>query len=622
MSPSPLHAPIVVGTSGHIDHGKTSLVAALTGIDTDRLAEEKRRGISIELGFAHLTLPSQRRIAIVDVPGHERFVKNMLSGVTGMDLVLLVIAADESIKPQTREHFDICRLLGVQRGIIVLTKTDLVDQDLLALVQLEVAELVQGTFLESAPVCPVSARTGAGLPDLIAALDRSAASLPPRPQRPYPRLPLDRVFTLKGHGTVVTGTLRDAPLTAPAELMVYPSGKTTRLRSIQVHGGPAPSAAPGSRVALNLAGLDVSDLSRGEVLAPPAVFRCVQTIDVSLEVLPTAKPIKDRAPVHFHSGTMECEAEIRLLSQQKQIAPASSAFARLVLSQPTLLLPGDRFILRSFSPVHTIAGGQILDLHFASQRLKRLGQAERLALWATQTPAQRSLALVSATPFGLPLSEVLLRLAIDASQLDPSLLTADHWLLTPQQLATADAQLQKLLAQHHKAKPLEPGLSREAARAELLPQAPPAVFDLLLARSPHIVAQADHLRLKTHQVKLGGQEDAAAQKIAAAFLQAGLLVPSVDEVLQSTQLPLPQAKAVLALLLRSGVVVRVSPDLVYHRDALQSLKQLIQSKKGQRFGVPEFKDWTGASRKFAIPLLEYLDREKCTRRDGDQRLAL
>ena len=613
---------LILGTAGHIDHGKTTLVAALTGIDTDRLAEEKRRGISIELGFAHLQLPSQRRVAIVDVPGHERFVKNMLSGVTGIDMVLLVIAADESVKPQTREHFDICRLLGIQRGIIVLTKTDLVDPDILSLVQLEVADLIQGTFLESAPICPVSARSGAGLPELLAAIESTAQSIPPRPTRKHPRLPIDRVFTLKGHGTVVTGTLRDAPLQEAAELTVYPSLRGTRIRSLQVHGGPAKSAPPGARVACNLTDLEVSDLTRGEVLAPKNAYRPVQTIDVSLEVLPTAKPIKDRAPLHFHSGTMESEAEIRLLSNQKQIAPGANAYARIVLKNETLLLPGDRFILRSFSPVHTIAGGEVLDLHFASKRLKRLRQSERLAAWSKMTPAERSRSLVAESSLGCAEPDILIRLAIDPNQIDPRLLRAGPWLITPQQLSALEAKLRSRLAQHHKDKPLEAGLSREAARTELLPQAPPALLDLLLSRAPNIVAEGDHLRLKTHQVKMAGAEDAAARKIAAAFLQAGLLVPSVEEVLKSTTLPIPQAKAVLALLLRSGQLVRVSPDLVYHRDALQSLKQLIQSKKGQRFGVPEFKDWTGASRKFAIPLLEYLDREKCTRRDGDQRIAI
>ncbi len=622
MSQSLISQSIVLGTAGHIDHGKTTLVAALTGIATDRLAEEKRRGISIELGFAHLTLPGQRRVAIIDVPGHERFVKNMLSGVTGIDIVLLIVAADEGVKPQTREHFDICRLLGIERGIVVLTKTDLADPDLLSLVELEVAELTHGTFLENAPICPVSARTGQGMPELIAAIDNLARSIPPRPTRPYPRLPIDRVFTLKGHGTVVTGTLRDASLAENAELNVYPGAQPTRVRSLQVHGGPAKSAQPGQRVAVNLANLDVASLSRGEVLAPPGAFRPVHIIDVSLELLPTAKPLKDRAPVHFHSGTMESEAEVRLLSHQRQIAPNSSAFARLVLKNETLLLPGDRFILRSFSPVHTIAGGQVLDLHFGTKRLKRAAQAERLREWATLTPAQRSQRLVAEHPLGLAESELLPRLAITPQDLDPSLLRAANWLITPEHLAALEEKLHQRLAQHHKAKPLEAGLSREAARSELLAVAPAALLDLLLSRSKNIVAEGDHLRLKTHQVKMAGAEDAAAQRIEAAFREAGLLVPSVDEVLKGTSLPPPQAKSVLALLLRTGQLVRVSPDLIYHRDALHSLKQLIQSKKGQRFGVPEFKDWTGASRKFAIPLLEYLDREKCTRRDGDQRIAL
>src|SRR6267142_634062 len=357
---------VIVGTAGHIDHGKTSLVKALTGIDADRLEEEKRRGITIDIGFAHLELPVPNgdtlRLGFVDVPGHERFVRNMLAGIGGIDLVLLVIAADEGIKPQTREHFDICRLLGVRRGITVLTKSDAVDFDTLAVVRLEVEDFLRGSFLDAShsPVVSVSSLTGAGLEELRSALIKVSTEVSAKDSTALARLPIDRVFTMKGFGTVVTGTLVSGTISREEELEVFPSRTRLRVRGVQVHGAPAEQAIAGQRTALNLAGISTGDLARGMTLAPPDTFQTAARLDVSLSLLASAKPLKDRARVHFHAYTMETIAEIRLYGT-KQVAPGTQAYAQLRLAEPALLQPGDRFILRQFSPVVTIAGGVVLD---------------------------------------------------------------------------------------------------------------------------------------------------------------------------------------------------------------------------------------------------------------------
>ncbi len=348
---------VVIGTAGHIDHGKTTLVRALTGIDTDRLEEEKRRGISIDLGFAH-----HGDFEFIDVPGHERFIKNMLAGVAGIDLVLLVIAADESIKPQTREHFDICRLLGIRHGVIALSKSDLVDPDTLELAQLEIEDFVRGSFLENAPIVPVSATTGAGLDDLRAALSKIASAIQAKDASHYPRLPIDRSFSMKGHGAVVTGTLIAGTLGAHDEVELYPTSKRARIRGLQVHNSPVDRARAGDRTAVNLAGIDAAEIRRGMVLAPPALFRPTQQIDCSFDLLPSAHPLKHRAPVHLHAGTAEVEAEARLITSLTAMQPGTRSHVRFLLREPLLILPGDRFIVRMFSPVVTIGGGVVLDI--------------------------------------------------------------------------------------------------------------------------------------------------------------------------------------------------------------------------------------------------------------------
>ncbi len=404
---------VIVGTAGHIDHGKSALVRALTGTDPDRLAEEKRRGITIDLGFANLDLSGPAgeaiRIGFVDVPGHERFVRNMLAGVGGIDLVLLIIAADESIKPQTREHFDICRLLAVQRGITVLTKSDLVDPETLGVVMMEVADFLKGSFLDPAtsPIIAVSSKTGAGLGQLKSELARLAAEAAAKDSAATFRLPIDRVFTMKGFGTVVTGTLISGTVHKDQEIQLHPSGKRLRVRGVQVHGAAAEQAIAGQRTALNLAGIETADLARGMMLTPPQTFHPARRASVALDLLRSAKPLRDRARVHFHAFTAETIAEISLLGA-KQLQAGESGLASLKLDDPLLLLPGDRFIIRQFSPVVTIGGGTVLD---AAEQPRRTRSDDRLAFLRTLdngSPEEALLARVSRrSELGLAISDAV-----------------------------------------------------------------------------------------------------------------------------------------------------------------------------------------------------------------------
>ncbi|MBL8177476.1 MAG: selenocysteine-specific translation elongation factor [Bryobacterales bacterium] len=618
-----IHA--IVGTAGHIDHGKTALVRALTGIDTDRLEEEKRRGISIDLGFAHLQLASDLSCGFVDVPGHERFVKNMLAGVGGIDLVLLVVAADESIKPQTREHFDICRLLGIPRGIVVITKSDLADPDLIELVKLEIDEFTAGSFLENAPKVAVSAATGAGLAGLKQEIARLAKTIPAKNVSHHFRLPVDRAFSMKGFGAVVTGTLVSGSLRLEQEVEIQPTGRRVRVRGIQVHGKPVTKALAGQRTAVNLGGIDHSELHRGMVLTDPQRFSAAAIVDCSIDLLPTAKPLRHRAPVHFHSGTAEIEAEVRIPSGGR-IEPGTKGYARLALREAALLLPGDRFILRMFSPVVTIAGGAVLDiapprkLSNAPERLSALESAsipERIRIFVREAPLGASIAaLVARTG----LTEKELRAAIAAAKLHAM---EDHqWVLDPQILAGIQARVKKTLSAFHSQNPLQPGLSKEVLRSRDLAGSPPFFVDALLRITPGIAADGEVIRLSSHKLTLKGDEEQALKKIEDAFAGAGLTVPSAQEVLKACGVDAVRARSLLQILFRDKRVIKVAEDLLFHPSALDTLRQLLAARKGTRFSVPEFKDWTGVSRKYAIPLLEYLDRERITRRDGDSRVIL
>lgn len=595
-------------------------MGALTGVDTDRLAEEKRRGISIDLGFAHLPLSAELSLGFVDVPGHERFVKNMLAGASGIDLALLVVAATESIKPQTREHFDICRLLGIESGVVAITKSDLVDPELVELVKLEVAELVAGSFLEGADIVAVSATTGEGLPALREALATAAQRVTAKSSSSWFRLPIDRVFTMKGHGTVVTGTLTAGELRLEDEVRIYPEMLTARVRGLQKHGAAATEATAGQRVALNLAGVDKADLRRGQVLGAP-VFEPVTRLDARINLLPTAKPLKRGASVHFHAGTAELEATVTPLDGRAKLEPGSQALVRLELREPTLLLPGDRFIIRLFSPVITIGGGTVIDIS-PPRRSTAFPSKE-----ARAKAFERDLAgaVIEESPGGLPLATAITRTGLKGAQIlagnRPLVRDASGtWLIHPPWLLERAARLEGLLGDFHVANPLQPGWSKEEARARLMPQSPAVVFEHLLTATKSVTAVGDLLRLTSHRIVLQQDESAALAKMEKLFADAGLSVPATNEVLAQSGIDPARAKTLLQALLRDRKLVRISAELVYHATALNQVQTLLKSKAGQRFGVGDFKDWTGVSRKYAIPLLEFLDRQRITRRDGEQRV--
>ena len=619
---------VIAGTAGHIDHGKTALVRALTGIDGDRLAEEKRRGITIDLGFAHLQLTPDLRLGFVDVPGHERFVKNMLAGVGGIDLVMLVVAADESVKPQTREHFDICRLLRIPRGIVVLTKADLVDEELLGLARLEVAELVAGSFLEGAPVVAVSSTSGTGLDELRRELARVAAAVPEKNAAGYFRLPIDRVFSVRGFGTVVTGTLISGAVAKEQETEVYPAGRLLRVRGLEVHGARTERAVAGQRTALNLADIEPAGLDRGDVLSEPGRFHAVRHIECRLELLPSAKPLKHRAPVHFHSGTAEIEAEVRLFGAAT-LRPGQTAYARLILREPALLLPGDRFIIRMFSPVVTIGGGVVVDL--GERRYARgFDVAERLGVLAGPDPAARIALLVRETAFGIGIAGLIARTgmapaAIDQAAIEAGVVVlplASPWFVDRAWFQAALERLGIMVRAFHRQHPLLAGMARTDLRASLAQDMPPFLLDALLAASKDVVAEGEIVRLPGHAPVMREDEEHARQAIERAFEQAGLAVPTVAEVLAQAGVEAGRARTLLEVLLREKRLVRINQQLVFHHSAMEKLRSLLARHRPARFSVPDFKEWTGISRKYAIPLLEYLDRTHVTRREADQRLIL
>ncbi len=627
---------VVVGTAGHIDHGKTALVKALTGIDADRLEEEKRRGITIDIGFAHFELPapdgSRLRLGFVDVPGHERFVRNMLAGVGGIDLVLLVIAADEGVKPQTREHFDICRLLAVRRGITVLTKSDAVDAETLEVVRLEVEDYVRGSFLDPAqsPIVAVSSLTGAGLDKLKFALAQVASEVAAKNSAALARLPIDRVFTMRGFGTVVTGTLLAGTIRKEEELEVFPSGKRVRVRGVQVHGSSAEAAVAGQRTALNLVGLSSEDLARGMTLATAGTFHSTSRVDALLSLLPSAKPFKDGARVHFHAYTTEAIAEARLYGI-KQLKPGNEAYVQLRFAEPMLLLPGDRFIVRQFSPVVTIGGGMVLDASPANRKQRAEDATAFLNTMRNGSPEQMLAARVARRgAIGLRLDAIPGEMNIrweDAVKLaaQAGLVRCDQVLVAPAAYVAAKTDALQALKKFHDANPLVAGMSKEELRDRV--NLGPEVFYSVLAR----LAEEKKLEVTGELVRLSGRgvvmkdEEAESKKIIEqAFASAGLKVPSLKEVLAGLKVDKIRAQKIVTLLLRDKILVKISEELVFHQSALIDLRQKIIALKVStpKIDVARFKNMTGVSRKYAIPLLEYLDRERITRRVGDERLIL
>jgi len=624
---------VVVGTAGHIDHGKTSLVKALTGTDTDRLPEEKARGITIDLGFAFLEEPDGLTIEVVDVPGHERFVKNMLAGVGGIDLAMLVIAADEGVMPQTREHLAICSLLHIRTGLVVLTKTDTVESDWIELVRDDVATLVRGTFLEGAPVVPVSAKTGAGLDELRATLRRLAATVPARGTDQLPRLPIDRVFTIKGFGTVVTGTLAAGALGVDDRVEVFPRGLVAKIRGLQAHGHAVERSVAGQRTAVNLQGLERAAVERGDVIGMAGTLSATTLADVVLEILHDApRPLKSRDRVRLHAGTSEIMARALLL-EGAELAPGKRGFARLRLEAPLVALAGDRFVIRSYSPIVTIGGGTLLDTD--PPRLKRPARLAHLNVLESGAPEVvveehvrgagvggiRLPALVARVPFGPARTRRLL----DALAAAGRVTAVDRdWSLHADAVARLRGLVTAALEQFHRAQPLRGGMSREELRVRAA-NADERVFAHVLGAldaEGAVRVDRDKVRLAAHELRLSAVQQTAVDRLEREFREAAAAPPSAEEALGRAGLAGDEEHELFQLLVESRKLVRVKESLFFHAAALEAIQDKLVAllRERKEIGPGDVKDLLGISRKYAIPLLEYFDARRVTTRVGERRV--
>ncbi len=629
---------IILGTAGHVDHGKTSLIRVLTGIDTDRLKEEKERGITIELGFAHLALPSGQRVGIIDVPGHERFIKTMVSGATGIDLVALVIAADEGVMPQTREHLQICSFLGIKKGLVAVTKTDLVDNEWLELVISDTRDFLKGSFLEEAAIVPVSAATGRGLKDFVLALDRLASEAEAGYDPGVLRLPIDRVFTMKGFGTVVTGTLVSGTIKAGDVVRILPKGLTAKVRGMQVHNEPVESTCAGQRSAVNLQGLDKTSIERGDVVTSGPYFTPSRRLDIHFEYLRQAKrKLKNRSLVRFHLKTAEIMARLVLLDRQ-EVEPGESAFAQLFLASPACAMAKDRFVIRSYSPVATIGGGEIIDPE--SKKLKRQdlrAVSELTGLFAGSGRERTAGMIRRAGLSGITLDGLVVKTGIKREELEPliqELIKAGETLpfdsdsprlLDTQVYRRLNDSILSTLAAYHERNPYREGMAKEELRTAAAPFIGVRLFNLALkdlVKSEQAALSGESVRLFGHRLIL--QEDLVElkDKISAEFLAAGLTPPEREAITTGFSEYGGRVADILNILLKEGVLVRIKGDFLLHRQVLAGLKddyrELLLKKEKATPG--DFKDLTGLSRKHLIPLLEYFDLIKFTIRTGEYRI--
>jgi selenocysteine-specific elongation factor len=629
---------IILGTAGHVDHGKTALIKALTDVDTDRLKEEKERGITIELGFAPLVLEKGQRIGIVDVPGHERFVKNMVAGAGGIDLVVLIIAADEGIMPQTREHLDICELLGISDGLVALTKTDLVDDDWLTLVMEEVEDFLSGTFLEDAPIIPLSSATGAGLSDFRSALQTVVTSVEERPDSGHFRLPVDRIFTIKGFGTVVTGSLVSGKIRMGESVEIMPSKIRAKIRGIQIHNEQAETVEAGNRTAINLQGIEKSVIKRGDVITRPADFEASQRLDVFFRYLSSAKKkMKNRALVRFHTGTAEIISRIILLDRD-EIEPGDTAYAQVVLEHPTVTEAGDRFVIRSYSPISTVGGGEILDP--LTRKLKRNSEVgrselERLRLGTekekTDTILERAgLGGISArqlaTRTGIPPKDQDRILGEMLSKREALLLDKDERRVMASSLyKKLQREIIAALTRYHERFPLREWAGKEELKNTLGSFIETRLFNRALKdleTDKEIVSEKEHLRISGHKVIMKEGMDTLKEKILGIYEKSGLTPPSIKEVMEGFHGNEEDAKSVVAMLIREDALTKVSEDLYFDRESIEILRKNYKNfliKEGKATPA-SFRDLTGLSRKYTIPLMEYFDKTKLTIRVEDHRV--
>jgi selenocysteine-specific elongation factor len=628
---------IILGTAGHIDHGKTSLIKALTGTDTDRLLEEKRRGITIELGFAALDLPGGLRVGVIDVPGHERFVKNMVAGATGIDVVAMVIAADEGVMPQTREHLNICSLLGVSHGLVALTKTDMVDEDWLGLVTEDVREFLKGSFLEDAPVVRVSAVTGQGLDDFKRTLDQICEKIPDQPPQGLFRLPVDRVFTMRGFGTVITGTIVSGKVALGDAVEIFPVNVRSKVRGLQVHNDSVPEAREGMRTAINFQGVDKSAVLRGNVVAMPGTLAPSYMVDISLTLLPHLdRPFKTRTLVRFHTGTSEVLGKVVLLGMD-ELEPGGSAMAQMRLETPVCLVKDDRFVIRGTSPVDTVGGGVVLNPVPKKHKSGGTKAREELLNIASASPKELvSLTTAAAGYSGASFRELLLMCNLPEKKL------ADlcQGLLSKKELVQAgreakifvhqfvmrDLEKRALdhLAAYHKANPLKPGMPKEELKSKFPSVVDPKVFHQMLEileRQGRLVTAEDLVRLAEHKAELAGEGAELEKKIAASMRDAGLMPPTPKDLSGTMGASEKRILEILTHMAEKKDLVKVKQDLFFDKTAIEDLRQRLVAylKDKGEIGTPEFKDMTGASRKFVIPLIEYFDSQKVTLRIGDTR---
>ncbi len=627
---------IILGTAGHIDHGKSSLVKALTGTDPDRLKEEKERGITLDLGFASLDLPGGNRLGIVDVPGHEGLIKNMLAGVGGMDIVMLVIAADEGVMPQTREHLAICDLLRVKKGLIVLTKMDMVDKDWLTLVQDEVREVVKGTFLEKSPLVPVSSKTGENLPLLIQELGKLAAEVTPKSTNGILRLPIDRVFTMKGFGTVITGTLLSGAISAEQEVEILPKGTKIKVRGIQSHNQAAQRAVAGQRTAVNLQGIEKDQLSRGDTIVNPGYFKPTRTLDAKLDLLKQApRGLKTGSRVRFYNSTQEAIGRITVLGTN-QLAPGEEAFVQLRLEQPVIIQQGDRYILRFYSPMETLGGGMVLNPH--PRRHKNATMKEslvNLGILEKGKAEDRLALLISGNGLaGMEETEAVGDVAADKQETISALaslaqkktvLRVDNLYVHTSHLATLEKKTLDLITVFHKDNPLKAGMDKEELKSMLRMRINPKVLNVTidgLLKKKELEAEGSKLKVPGFKAAGGKINDEVKNRIVEAIKKGGTQPPVREELPALFNISDRDARDLLKLLADEGRTVRITDSLHLDKNIVETikadLKKHLEEKK--EITMAEFRDLARTSRKFAVPLMEYFDSQKLTQRVGDKRM--
>jgi selenocysteine-specific elongation factor len=627
---------IILGTAGHIDHGKSSLVKALTGTDPDRLKEEKERGITLDLGFASLDLPGGNRLGIVDVPGHEGLIKNMLAGVGGMDIVMLVIAADEGVMPQTREHLAICDLLHVKKGLIVLTKMDMVDKDWLTLVQEEVREVVKGTFLEKSGIVPVSSKTGENLPLLVQELGKLAAEVSPKSSNGILRLPIDRVFTMKGFGTVITGTLLSGTISAEQEVEILPKGTRTKVRGIQSHNQAAQRAVAGQRTAVNLQGIEKDQLSRGDTIVNPGFFKPTKTLDAKLDLLKQApRGLKTGSRVRFYNSTQEAIGRITVLGTN-QLAPGEEAFIQLRLEQPVIIQHGDRYILRFYSPMETLGGGMVLNPHTRRHKPSTMKDSlQNLGILEKGKAEDRLALLISAKGLtGMEETEAIGTIAADKQETTAALaslaqkktvLRVDNLYVHTSHLGTLEKKTLDLIRLFHKDNPLKAGLDKEELKGMLRMRINPKILNTTidgLVKRKELESEGSKLRVPGFKAAGGKINEDVKNRIVDAIRNGGTQPPVREELPALFSISDKDAKDLLKLLADEGRTVRITDSLHLDRDVMEKIKaDLTKHLAGKKeITMSEFRDLARTTRKFAVPLMEYFDTQRLTQRVGDKRV--